>query len=161
MIYLLSASDIEKDIVRRRNALKKQLVKNVSQKTKPLGLSSRRIQKMESSIQQLSNKLNQLLSSSSRPGQNALSLSFYNLCRHIFSSTITENVKDNWHPFFNFVNELWLVDGPVDVIIAPHCKGQASMGCHYSGDICLGTLRRLGVTGIDWLIDWLIENGIH
>ena len=28
------------------------------------------------------------------------------------------------------------MDGPVDVIIAPRCRGQALMGDHHSGGIC-------------------------
>ena len=31
------------------------------------------------------------------------------------------------------------MDGPVDVIIAPRRRGQASMGGHHSGCICRGT----------------------
>ena len=30
-------------------------------------------------------------------------------------------------------------DGPVDVIIAPRCTGQASMGGRRSGDVCRGS----------------------
>ena len=45
------------------------------------------------------------------------------------------------------------MDGPVDVIIAPRCRGQAPMGGHHSGSICRGggggNQRRLGVTGFD------------
>ena len=31
------------------------------------------------------------------------------------------------------------MDGPFDVIIAPHSRGQASMGDHHSEGICRGT----------------------
>ena len=43
------------------------------------------------------------------------------------------------------------MDGPVDVIIALHCRGQASMGGHHSGSICRSTPTTPGRQGF-WLI---------
>ena len=34
------------------------------------------------------------------------------------------------------------MDGPVDVIVAPRCRGQASMGGHHGGCICRGVNRK-------------------
>ena len=48
------------------------------------------------------------------------------------------------------------MDGPVDVIIAPRCRGQASMGDHHSGGICRGTPTTPGRHGF-----WFIDSGAN
>ena len=52
------------------------------------------------------------------------------------------------------------MDRPIDVIIAPHYRGQASMDGHHSVGICRGTSTTPGRPGC-WLIDWAASSRLQ